>query len=191
VQIGETMIFQTCPIKDLDRSPCKNSTTVVVDFDKSKERIVNHLKLSLLCSCDALIIDSENCKIDFIELKSLNNILKYNKFDNENQFKEKILSLHLKNKIVESDFLIQAVINHQTHGFTGAERISYTNIEKRYIIVFDFVSEREYVFGSFAFLGIREALTRILELEIRSSELHNIGSPILKTCATIDKFYQA
>jgi hypothetical protein len=36
VQIDETKIFQTTQIKDLDKSTCKNSTTVVVDFDKSK-----------------------------------------------------------------------------------------------------------------------------------------------------------
>jgi hypothetical protein len=145
----------------------------------------------LLCSCDALIIDSENCKIDFIELKSLKKILEFNKFSNPKQFEEKILSLHLKKKIVESDFLVRNLISHKDSGFTGSERNVYTNLLKRFIIVFDSVSEKEYVFGSFAFLGIKEALTRILESEIKSAELNNIGSPILKTCATIDKFYQA
>lgn len=166
VYLDDTELFQTARIMDLEKSPCKESTTVVVDFDKSKERIAKHYKLPLLCSCDALIIDEKNHQIDFIELKSL------------------------KKKIVDSYYLIQQVINHRMSGFTGAERDEYNNISKRYIIVFDFDSSIELLFGSFVLLGIEKKLTQILESEIKSAELFNIGSPILKNCATIDKFYK-
>ncbi len=75
VCLDDTELFQTARIKDLEKSPCKESTTVVVDFDKSKERIAKHFELPLLCSCDALIIDEKNHQIDFIELKSIKKYL--------------------------------------------------------------------------------------------------------------------
>lgn len=90
VYLDDTELFQTARIMDLEKSPCKESTTVVVDFDKSKERIAKHYKLPLLCSCDALIIDEKNHQIDFIELKSLKKILEFNKMENESQLEGKI-----------------------------------------------------------------------------------------------------
>ncbi len=80
VTLNDKKLFETAQIKDLDKSPCKQSTTVVVDFDKSKIEIVRHIGYHLICSCDALVIDEEKNKIDFIELKSLMNILKYGNY---------------------------------------------------------------------------------------------------------------
>ncbi len=97
----------------------------------------------------------------------------------------------MKKKIVDSHYLIQTVITRLTaSGFTGADREEFNDISKRYIIVFDFDSSIDLVFGSFVFLGIEKTLTQILESEIKSAELYNIGSPILKNCATIDEFYK-
>ena len=192
ISLDNVKIFEIQAIKDIDKSPCKKSITRIIDFDKSKEQIVKHYKLQMLSSCDGLkLLDNDNC-IDFIELKSLKDILKYSDFQNIDEFATKMKDLNLTRKIIESHSLIEQLLFDRTLDFSKAERVLFTDLLKRYIIVFDtdlFNNPREFIFNSFNLLSIKQKLNEVILTEIKSAELMNISSPIIKNCITIDELY--
>ncbi len=67
------------------------------------------------------------------------------------------LNLNLKKKIIDSNYLVQSVVTHKAFGFKGTDRVEYSDLPKNYIIVFDFESAKEFLFGSFSFLAQKTA----------------------------------
>ena len=192
ITLNNTKIFEIKAIKDIDKSPCDKSITQIIDFDTAKEKIVEHYKLQMLSSCDGLRLIDNNNYIDFIELKSLKNILKYSKFDNISEFETKIKDLNLTRKIIESHSLIERLLYDRELDFSKNERVIFTDITKRYIIVFDtdlLNNPREFIFNSFSLLSIQKKLNDVILKEIKASELMNISTPIIKNCITIDELY--
>ncbi len=193
IKLDNFQIFEIKTIKDLDKSPCPQATTEVFDFDKTKEIIVKHYHLQTISSCDGLKVVKNQSFIDFIELKSLKQILKFSNFSDVTEFAKKIKSLNLVRKIIDSNFLIQQLLNDRKFGFSKEERDLYTNLPKRYIIVFDtdlINNPREFIFNSFTFLSVKQKLNEIILKEIKTSELMNIQPPIIKNCTTIDELYK-
>lgn len=191
VKLDNENVFISHKIKDIDKSPCHDSICYVYDFDESKKKIVNHYKLDNLSSCDALKIPNEN-RIDFIEFKSITDILKYHKFNNPEEFDEKIKNLKLSNKIKDSYQLLSYIVNDRELGFSKKGRDILLKIEKLYIIVFDTdkLSPIHFIMQTLNRLSIDKKLETIIQSEIKGAELFNISSPIIKNCKTIDDFYQ-
>lgn len=84
----ENKYFKLKLIKNLDKTCCKENANKVIDFDETKEKIEKEFKLNL-ASCDALLIHSKNEKIDFIEMKSFENLMKYNSHQEKDFFKKR------------------------------------------------------------------------------------------------------
>ena len=74
IEIG---YFELHEIKDIDKSCCSNATTKVIDFDKTKEIIVDSESLVSTKSCDCLKICPDKECIDLIEMKGFSKFIEY------------------------------------------------------------------------------------------------------------------
>ena len=63
--------FEIKQTGQIEKVCCQDSTTEVIDFDKTKEAIARHHGIQQPKSCDALKILPEKKTIDFIEFKGL------------------------------------------------------------------------------------------------------------------------
>ena len=96
----ETGYFEVAKIKEIHKTCCHNATTDVIDFDKTKEKLVATTQLITTKSCDCLKIRPKNKSIDLIEMKGFAAMIHYFKGD---KVDEKI------NKTVENFDLLRKV----------------------------------------------------------------------------------
>ena len=197
IKINGKPIFVRKRIKDIPQSPCKNSETIVCDFDHAKRIIVKKYNLISLSSCDAIKLLENVPRIDFIEFKSIKDILLSDTkgFRSVDDFMRKISNLNLHQKIIDSYHLLYNIITDNAYDFKGNDRKVYNALKKLYIIVFDFdqITPLQRIQFSLNYLGSYYSIERMVKEavseKIKPADLLNISAPIIKDCQTIDPFY--
>jgi len=200
----QVAFFQKVRIKDIDGC-CENALTEVYDFDKCKELFSKIHKLKSPKSCDALKIMIDRGAIDFIEIKGLKEFVLRQLTEGDEQNKKKkieaqVEKLRLPVKITDSIYVLYNIMNRGSFELTVNEQRCYLqDVEKNYILVIDFdLNDPRQLIG--ASLGKSVEKSKVYEtsiMQMLTEKLDNIpiGSlshpqkSLIKTCSTIDKFY--
>jgi hypothetical protein len=146
-------LFEIVPIKDIEKSCCKVSTTEVIDFDETKRVIISNInkteiKMQEPKSCDALKIMPDINRLDFIEFKGLQEFIKRLPGNEEEQklaVKEKLEKFDFQRKIGDSIFLLQQIFLLTSYSMTNEERAHFKKVEKNYFIMVDIDFEESRV----------------------------------------------
>lgn len=201
----QVAFFQKVQIKDTDEECCQNAVTEVYDFDECKSLLFKIHKLKSPKSCDALKIMIDRETIDFIEIKGLKNFVLEQLGDGEQKAKkkkieDKIEKFRIETKITDSIYVLYNMMNRGDFGLTIDELSCYfKDVKKNYIIVvdFDMNDPRQLIAASLgksvaksikleAFM--MQMLTEKLD-DIPTGSLSHPQKSLIKTCSTIDKFY--
>jgi hypothetical protein len=201
----ETGYFTLSKIKNLDKTCCTDSEIEVIDFDATKEKIVALGKLKTIKSCDALIINAEKERIDFIEMKGFQKMILYskNKADSKKlkaEFEEKVKKFNFIGKIDDSIFILNMLYRLNKFNLADGKGKPLLDVNKHLIILTDVSSETnaiERIAVDLLFLENFSTPIETLILNIVSTELdkthkylaHNFQQPILMTCNDIDAYY--
>lgn len=200
VEYGENKgLFLKMPIKDVPESCCKAAITEVYDFDKCKEIISDIHRLNSPKSCDALKIISTKNTLDFIEFKGWKKFIEWQLGDanEEEKIEAQVKKFRLDEKIIDSLFVLKTMIEHPEFRLTKAEKRAYIEATKRFVILVDLEDDPletlTITLGTLAITSspvrlIKEKMDEMLE-GISGDNLINLQRPLLKTCSTIDKFY--
>ncbi len=177
---------KTCICEDLE----------LIDFDKTKEKIIKEANQNKRSSCDGLNLKNS---INFIEFKSFKNVKK--KFnDNEDiDKKEKRFINHTKislpDKIESSLWIFEYILGHKNFLATKSEKEQYRNIEKNYYLVVDVdlsKNSQETFMAKLNGLTIPTSLYDNLILEVKSvlNDVDNyikMSKPKLISCKELEK----
>ncbi len=125
--------FQYTKIGLLNSTPVQNTKTDVIDFDKTKD---------VLCkgdrhqpkSCDALKFVCEQNRLDFLELKSVANIVKYNK-PIEKSIED--IRFAIPKKIEGSNQIMKHILYHEELSLSQVEFSEYDNCSKNFYLIVD------------------------------------------------------
>ena len=196
--------FHSKSIGTIDKSCCANAMTEVIDFDVTKDQICHDAKLQPYKSCDALKIIPNLKRIDFIEFKSLKQFINYVDSNvalslQEQAINQQIKKFDLETKIHDSYIILYLVLTKNS-SLRKMDKLYYRTVEKNYIILVDTFIEEQGVLNLALTLEFLSETSSPLEkkiankLAIEVDELSNlpfkINKPILKSCRTIDNFYE-
>lgn len=200
----EEPYFQVATIGNLDKSCCEQSKLVVYDFDKCKEIIAKKKDLTPPKSCDALKILPAEGKVFFIEMKSWQQIIKWqlkpNK-DTSQVIEAQIERQDLGVKLHDSLMILGLIIQENAFDITKVEKRCYLSISKQMVLLVDINTEKisgaEKIAIDLALLGTISSTPETLAVKalnrklnaIEKSGLANSGQIILKNCQNIDAFF--
>ena len=175
-------------IGELDKSCCGNSNIDVIDFDKLKD--IFYKGTDKPKSCDAIKIVHKKQQIDFIEMKSIQDILQWQKPQNKSDLKRHIDKFEFVKKFYDSILLIREKI------LSESEIHDYNSIVKHPILLTDGDFDGNGLFTiifAFDYLGnLSTDIKELLKTEVNKIEpdiLNNINQPKLKDCKTIKYEY--
>lgn len=195
--------FEEMEIGKIDKSCCKQSVILAIDFDKTKEIVCKDAKQTSYKSCDALKILIDNERIDFIEFKGLNDYLKRDfnpEKDYSKQIQNKVEKFNLFEKIEDSLNVLNLLLRSPKFSLTKNEKKIFREIEKNFIIVTDINSVDnglEFLLASFEVLSetsssIKSMVFNIWTEEVEKSDIpsnYNIQRPLTFDCNSFNKFY--
>jgi hypothetical protein len=181
--------FIQSAIGDIDKTCCKNSKIVVIDFDDTKTKIVAEHNYFTMKSCDALRIVPDGDSIEFIEFKSSINIINNPRNQTPNNLAEQVRKFDLKGKIKDSLHVLEVIVSKRDNGLSKENRDAYHSTKKKYIILTDIslTNNPVDVFNlTLNFLASSSSTLAILlkeEIEKIGIDLSNsIKQPILMSC---------
>lgn len=126
------------PLKEVSDKLCESEEFKLIDFDETKKQVIEEANQSTRASCDGLEI-SEN--INFIEFKGFKNVKKkFNEKKNLQEKEDKFISKideDLINKIEDSLWILEFILNHKCFRITKEEKKAYRNTPKKYYLVVD------------------------------------------------------
>ncbi len=191
----------------LDKSCCTESKTIVIDFDKFKEK-AEGVTGSAYKSCDALIlvrekekydfIQFQEPKIDFIELKGMNKFVKFSTSEiKDEKIANKVIGFELHSKIEDSLLIFDNFIRLRNF-LTQKEQNLLKNVKIGYILLTD-IDTSSIEWGTLQFehfmkfnSNLPDNFIDIMEREFSNIDkkiLARIEMPLLKTCTEIDDYY--
>lgn len=200
----ENDYFAISEIGKLDNSCCPKLKTEVIDFDKTEEIHRAKHNYQNLKSCDALRIINKLGRIDFIEMKSFKEFIRWqfntSEFD-DNQIEEKIYNFDFIGKIRDSIIILNNITFTKGAKILGKERKIFHQIPKNFIILTDIdiqQSASEYIAVNLTFLSqtssnIELKISEILKKEVSQLDINsfdNIQQPILLSCKDFDEFFK-
>ncbi|MEA3354319.1 MAG: hypothetical protein U9Q33_10940 [Campylobacterota bacterium] len=172
------------PLSNVSDGCCEGENKLI-DYDKVKEIIIEEANQQTRSSCDGLKIDTE---INFFEFKSLKKTLEHN---NELKLIGR-LNNSLINKIKDSLWLFDYIVNHSEHKIKKSEKLEYYDLVKNYYIVTDVDIEKNtkdsLTIKLNALATISQSLNRSNELVIEiknileTLEYSEITKPKLISC---------
>jgi hypothetical protein len=193
--------FHIKSIGMIDKSCCPDATTEAIDFDKTKDRICSEAKVQPFKSCDALKILPDLKRLDFIEFKGFEKFIQHLRPDTHTgqQIDLQITKFDLKTKLHDSYIVLYLLLNKNPE-LKKQDKQLYQTINKNYLILVDIALEKQSILNlalTLAFLNetstpIEKQIANKLRTEIENmSDLpFNISKPMLKSCKTIDSYYQ-
>ncbi|HZG86233.1 hypothetical protein [Paenibacillus sp.] len=203
----ENGIFKILPIKDIDKSCCKVSTTEVIDFDETKRMIIAEInsskwKMQEPKSCDALKIIPQVNRLDFIEFKGLNTFLERLEDSGKNveeEISKQIGKFEFGTKIFDSFQVLDYVLKSAKFGMSKTERQSFALVEKNYFIMVD-IEVGEDGIQDFALMmeflsqtsNVRNTILSYIKEDIKGlggSGIVKMNSPKLINVKEVDKMY--
>jgi predicted Ser/Thr protein kinase len=197
VEIG---YFELHEIKNIDKSCCTNAKTLVIDFDKTKEKIVDAESLITTKSCDCLKIQPEKQCIDLIEMKGFNKFMEHFKGSKIGEkIDENVEKYDLQRKIEDSLHLLNTIVIKKELGRTNDDARFFRDTKINYILLTDVDSinnGKNYFNLAMYFLATHSTspekyITAKLEAELGAipNISHKLNKPMLKTCSEIDAYY--
>lgn len=124
--------FEICDISKIDSKWC--SGIKVIDFDQIAAKVCTG-QLSSLRSCDALRISRTKYCMDFIELKSIEELILWAK--STKKCLGKVKDFNLYGKIYDSLVIMRNMISHGEFKFTSEEINDFYQVPKNFIIAID------------------------------------------------------
>jgi len=125
--------FQYKKIGLLNSKQVANTKTDVIDFDKTKDIFYKGSSYQP-SSCDALKFLSKQNRLDFLELKSVVNIVKYN---NPIEKSLKDIRVAIPSKIQGSNQIMENIINHKKLDLSEEELSEYAACSKNFYLIVD------------------------------------------------------
>jgi len=125
-------------LKEVSDETCFCNDLQLIDFDKTKQKIIEEANQNTRTSCDGLNLSKS---IDFIEFKSFKDVKR--KFYNNEDIKRKerrflnATKTSLPDKIASSIWLFQYILGHKNFLATKQEKELYRNTPKNYFLVVD------------------------------------------------------
>jgi len=172
-------------IGKLNKSCCQNSDIHICDFDKLKD--VFYKGTDKPKSCDAIKILRAKEQIDFIEMKSIQDILKWQKPQNKCKLNTHIEKFDFVKKVHDSILIIKEKLISQN------EVTDYNTIKKQPILLTDDDENIYTIAFAFDYLGnLSTDIKELMKNEIDKLEpnlMININQPKLKDCKTIINEY--
>jgi hypothetical protein len=192
--------FNIYELKDIDKSCCLIATTKVIDFDKTKEKLVAIDGLITTKSCDCLKICPKKQCIDLIEIKGFTKFIEYFKGIKVSEMvSAKIEKYDLQGKIEDSLRLLDIIVLKQELDRTIEDVQFFRDTKINYILLTDVDSINQsfnYIALNFIFYAqysdsLETHITSKLSEELANIPLisHKLNKPMLKTCSEIDAFY--
>jgi hypothetical protein len=198
--------FELHEIRNIGSTCCLNATTQVIDFDKTKDKMVAANKWKTIKSCDCLKIRPNKQCIDLIEMKSFKQIIDNFFRDKKNigmkideVIDDKVVNFNLVKKIENSMLVLDNITIKQEFDQTLQDAKFYRETKINYILLTDVDSMsngKNYFNFAMYFLATHsnspeKYITSKLESELDSipNISHKLNKPMLKTCSEIDAYY--
>ena len=193
--------FEMQAIKDIGKSCCLEATTQVIDFDKTKEKLVAQSKLVTTKSCDCLKIRADKQCLDLIEMKGFAESIKYYKGKKiDEKLTENVKKFDLEKKIEDSLHLLETLVRKEEFQRNSADAQFFRETKINYIVLTDVDRLYEAGFSYFSFVmyflsehsdTIENHITSELNKELSKipNLSHKLNEPMLKTCGEIDAYY--
>jgi hypothetical protein len=196
----EKGFFEEKPLGELEKSCCPCAKTVVIDFDKAKEKILKETSCQQPKSADAIKILPHLSRIDFIEMKGWEQFIIRNQ-DKKNFSEETenhIDNLRLSTKIRDSLNTLWIFVKDKNLRCSNLEFSQYEQAEKNYFVVVDIdlyqdpMKDRAVALGFLSQNLTKQKVLNALKKDvdgIAESNLENLKKPRILNCREIDKFY--
>ena len=117
---------------------CICNDVELIDFDKTKEKIIEEANQNKRSSCDGLNLKES---INFIEFKSFKNVkTKFHETENIEKKESKFINktkVSLPDKIESSIWMFEYLLGHKNFSATKNEKSEYRNMKKNYYLVVD------------------------------------------------------
>jgi hypothetical protein len=196
----EKGFFEEKPLGELEKSCCPCAKTVVIDFDKAKEKILKETSCQQPKSADAIKILPHLSRIDFIEMKGWEQFIirtqDKNNFSKETE--NHIDNLRLSTKIRDSLNTLWIFVKDKNLRCSNLEFSQYEQAEKNYFVVVDIdlyqdpMKDRAIALGFLSQNLSKQKVLNALKKDvdgISESNLENLKKPRILNCREIDQFY--
>lgn len=194
--------FEIHELKAINKSCCLNATTKVIDFDKTKDKLVATDNLITTKSCDCLKICPKQQCIDLIEIKSFVKFIEYFKGTKiSEKIGVKIEKYDLQGKIEDSLRLLDIIVLKQELNRTSEDVQFFRETKINYILLTDVDSINQsfnYIALNFIFYAqYSDSMENYIVSKLNASLSnipnisHKLNKPMLKTCNEIDAYYVA
>jgi hypothetical protein len=197
IEIG---YFELNKIKNIETTCCSVAETEVIDFDKTKDKLVASGGLVTTKSCDCIKIRPTKQCIDLIEMKRFVPLVEnFKKKRIDLEVNKKIAKFNFTKKIEDSLVLLDILVRKMEFEKTLEDDVFFRETKINYIVLTDVDSIHEsfnYIALNFIFYAeYSDSMENYIASEI-SKELtkipninHKLNSPMLKTCNEIDDYY--
>jgi hypothetical protein len=196
----EKGFFEEKPLGELEKSCCPCAKTMVIDFDKAKEKIFKETSCQQPKSADAIKILPDLNQIDFIELKGFESFIIRNndRADINQAISNQIEKFNLALKIKDSLFILSFLLRDKNFSCTKKERAQYEHTTKNYFIVVDIdlyqnpMKDRAVILGFLSQNLTKQKVLATLKQDVNSiseSNLENLKKPRILNCREIDELY--
>jgi len=196
----EKGFFEEKSLGELEKSCCPCAKTVVIDFDKAKEKILKETSCQQPKSADAIKILPHLSRIDFIEMKGWEQFIirtqDKNNFSKETE--NHIDNLRLSTKIRDSLNTLWIFVKNKNLRCSNLEFSQYEQAEKNYFVVVDIdlyqdpIKDRAIALGFLSQNLTKQKVLNALKKDvdgIPESNLENLKKPRILNCREIDEFY--
>ncbi|MCH9739557.1 MAG: hypothetical protein K0U38_01765 [Epsilonproteobacteria bacterium] len=177
---------------------CICDNLIIIDFDKTKEKIIEETNQSTRSSCDGLNLKES---IDFIEFKSFKNVK--TKFHNKENMEKKEKNFidkteaSLADKIESSIWMFEYILGHKNFSATKDEKTLYRNKIKNYYLVVDIdltKNSKDTLVAKLNGLTLPTSLYDNLIIQVESilndiDKYIKINKPKMISCEELKKFY--
>lgn len=179
--------FEIQTISDIKEYNC-NSKTEMIDFDKVTSKLYKGGDIP--CSCDGLKLLIDNKRLDFIEFKSISNMIKFGR-----NIKKEIKGFKLEDKIncsfeTLNKLYFDKVGDNLKNEFNN-------DIEKNYLVVADNISDgMANIRFAFKMFGETANIYREIAQELKEklsaiNEPKLSNPPIFLKCSRLDSYYSS
>ncbi|WP_019912470.1 hypothetical protein [Paenibacillus sp. HW567] len=183
-------LFELQPIKDLAATACTSLELEVIDFDKTKERVSEKLRLAQQPkSCDALKIIPQNKSILFIEMKSFKKFKRWMLLPKSRDEHESIIVKQIKKYNIAQKIHDSIMILDQIWKWSGVSRGEKLEIQTIILTDIPLLEERNSeALIDFTLLYLADgAISEDLLIQAKILQaLENLidlkEKPLLKTC---------
>ena len=195
----ETGYFEVAKIKEIHKTCCHNAAAEVIDFDKTKEKLIKTTKLITTKSCDCLKIRPKNSSIDLIEMKGFAQMLNYFKSPKiDETINKTVEKFDLVRKVEDSLYLLDTLVRKKELEMTTDDATFYRQTNINFVVLTDTDTLNSgfnyFAFVSYFLSNYSDSIENYIDNQL-NTELskipqinHKLNKPTLKTCGEIDAY---